>query len=75
MGRGCEIWDEFKIWDGLRCVVFVAVDGYHQYRRQYWLWWLMLWCVFFFFFLVAVADISGQWLIFWGWSVVMGCGG
>ena len=27
-----------------------------------------------FFFLVAVADISGQWLIFWGWSVVMGCG-
>ena len=30
---------------------------------------------FFFFFLVAVADISGQWLIFWGWSVVMGCGG
>ena len=30
---------------------------------------------FFFFFLVAVADIGGQWLIFWGWSVVVGCGG
>ena len=31
--------------------------------------------VFFFFFLVAVADIGGQWLLFWGWSVVVGCGG
>ena len=60
-------------------VRFVAVDGSHQRHRRYWLWWLMLWCFFFLCVCVCVCVCvgvdGGWWLILWGWSVVVGCGG
>ena len=68
-GCGCEIWDGYEIWDGLR-------SGCGLWE---WDLWLCSVCLsFFFFFLVAVANIGGQWLICGGgrcggWSAGVGC--